>query len=147
MNLGPLFESLPERPRPEPGPEPPGPSAAGYDPGHPWYYKCGGKPLPVDEIRHMRCSLGNPGDAFLFGKIPKNGRAAYLAALLKRTREDLAVDVAKYNEVVEKGEAAVSRYDLMMGYSTETGLSLTHNHISFAKGIIKALEDALALPL
>jgi hypothetical protein len=101
--------------------EPDDPALRGYDPGHPWYYILGGRPLTVEEIE------GNPSGNFLSletKKLPKDQkkRALALLRLQAEVEKASAVDLARYEEIVAKGKAALSRYDILMGYGLETAL-------------------------
>lgn len=125
--------------------EPDDPALRGYDPGHPWYYILGGRPLRVDEIE------GNPSSNFLrlvTKKLPKDqkNRALALLRLQAEAEKALAVDRARYEEIVAKGKAALSRYDILMGYGLETALFLKHNHITYQKSLLAEIKAQLNGP-
>jgi N12 class adenine-specific DNA methylase len=108
-------------------------------PGHPYYYKEGGKPLEVKDIEPAK------DVSIFFDKMPKNPKKkeAYLLKRKAEIQQELDGDIAQYTELVEKGDAAVSEYDKKMGYGKETGLYLKHNHISSNKGKLAFIEEEL----
>lgn len=122
--------------------EPDNPALRGYDPGHPWYYILGGRPLRVDEIE------GNPSSHLLrleTKKLPKDQkkRALDLLQLKAQAEKALALDIARYEEIVAKGKATLSRYDILMGYGLETALFLKHNHIHYQKSLLAEIKAQL----
>lgn len=126
----------------------------GYEPGHPWYYKCGGRVLPVEEIEVA--TISEESAASSMGKLPKDvkKRRAKLETALEGARRALDTDIARYRELCEKGVDALSEYERgreTERYEHESGscslvdeaLSLKHNHISYTKGMITAIEKLL----
>lgn len=129
------------------------PSCVGrYDPGHPWHYLPEGDnapPIPVDEIegnsdigRHIETDL------------PKNRtkRIERMREMLGRERERVEEDRRRYQEIVERGAEALSRYDREIAHTCDamaraTALSLKYNHIRFGLGRIAWLEATLGCAL
>ena len=100
---------------------------------------------PCDEIE------GNPSSNFLrleTKKLPKDQKKRALALLRLKAQAEkaLAVDIARYEEIVAKGKAALSRYDILMGYGLETALFLKHNHISYQKSLLAEIKAQLNGP-
>jgi hypothetical protein len=125
--------------------EPDDPALRGHDPGHPRYYILGGRPLTVNEIE------GNPSSNFLrleTKKLPKDQKKRALALLRLKAQAEkaLAIDIARYEEIVAKGRAALSRYDILMSYGLETALFLKHNHISYQKSLLAEIKAQLNGP-
>ena len=131
------------------------PDTAGYPPSHPWYYKLGGEPLPVGKIEGRTAAQASAVYEVAQNKpLPADpkARARKIEAKLASWRENLDHDIKRYEELVEKGNDAVSEYDRSFDDEDDEGrctalhdaLSLTHNHVSYAKGMIVALAKLLA---
>jgi hypothetical protein len=119
-------------------------TSANYSPGHPWYYKLGGRILSVDEIEPMDVDASR--ETWVFSrKLPKDlkRRRKVMEESIKTNEAQLVKDIANYEDVVARGSDAVSDFDKRMGYGIETYLSLAHNHIRSDKGIIRAIKAAL----
>lgn len=107
-----------------------------YPPSHPWYYQYG-KPLPVGAI--------GPGDPGGYA-IPASRKEQ--EACLAQAEKDLARDTEQYLGLVENGEGELSEYERSFdrpGFARaiDTALALKHNHISYNRGLIAALKQAL----
>lgn len=121
-----------------------------YDPGHPWHYYHEGDnapPIPVEEIEGD-IDIGK----YIERELPKNPakRAVRLRELLARERERVVVDKRRYQEIVDKGAEALSRYDREIAHTSDemaraTALSLKYNHICYGLGRVAWLEKALGL--
>lgn len=111
----------------------------GYSPGHPWYYKLGGRVLSVEEIRPAQFSHYDPIHRRKSGKpFPA------LEVQLTVAKRQLEQDIDRYNLLISEGDKACSSYDLTMGYDAHFNLFLVHNHISYYKGTIAKLEEAIS---
>ena len=104
-----------------------------HGPSEPWYYQQGGRPVPVEEIQpsDVTASVGK--------KVGPKQRAAALAA----AQAELQRVTDRYNDLLARGDAAISDYDKRMGYGLPMNLSLAHNHVAFYKGMVKALGGKL----
>lgn len=117
-----------------------------YDPGHPWHYLPEGDnaaPIPVDQIEGD-IEVGR----FIERELPKNPakRAEKLRTLLVQERERLEDDKRRYQEIVERGAEALSRYDREIAHTSDemaraTALSLKYNHIRFGIGRVAWLSQ------
>jgi len=110
--------------------DPGDPELRDYDPGHPWYYLLGGRPLAPEEI----CPVSTTPDPFYlsYNKIPAikdpAKKRVRLIELQKQAEKSLAAEIKKYLEMLAPGYE-VQGSDRNFGYGLESGLSLTHNHI------------------
>lgn len=121
-----------------------------YDPGHPWHYFHEGDnaaPLPVDQIE-----ADDDVGRFIERELPKNPkkRAEKLQSLLAQERERVEQDKRRYQEIVERGAEALSRYDREIAHTSDemaraTALSLKYNHIRYGLGSVAWLEKAMGL--
>ena len=56
----------------------------------------------------------------------------------------LEVDIHRYEDILKRGDKAMSQYDLLMGYTAQrSGLPLKHNHICYNLGCLKILNHWL----
>jgi len=116
-----------------------------YDPGHPWHYYHEGDdapPIPVEDIE-PDLEAGR----FLERDLPKNRvkRTARIRELLATERERVEEDKRRYQEIVERGAEALSRYDREIAHSSDamaraTALSLKYNHIRYGLGRLAWLQ-------
>lgn len=124
-------------------------SRTSYDPGHPWHYYRGGDnadPLPVDAIP-PNLDAGR----FIESDLPKNPakREKRIRELYDEELRRLQDDERRYQEIVERGAEALSRYDREIAHSGNdemaraTALALKFNHIALARGRIAWLEQRL----
>ncbi|NOT01211.1 MAG: hypothetical protein HOP29_11350 [Phycisphaerales bacterium] len=132
------------------------PGVGRYDPGHPWHYYHEGDnapPIPVDEIE-PNLGVGR----FIERELPKNRakRAVRLRELLQLERERVENDKRRYQEIVERGAEALSRYDREIAHTSDelaraTALSLKFSHIGYGLGRVAWLESqigsSVAMPL
>ena len=119
-----------------------------YDPGHPWHYYHEGDaapPIPVEQIeadldvgRHIERDL------------PKNRakRIQRMHELLEQERRRVEDDRLRYEDIVQRGAEALSRYDREIAHTSDemaraTALSLKYNHIRFGLGRVAWLEAEL----
>lgn len=121
-----------------------------YDPGHPWHYYHEGDnapPIPVDDIE---------GDldagTYLERDLPKNRakRLAKMQLLLATERARVEEDKRRYQDIVERGAEALSRYDREIAHTCDamaraSALSLKFNHLRWGLGRVAWLEDRLGL--
>jgi hypothetical protein len=128
------------------GPEKVYERGGGYDPGHPWYYKLGGAIIPFEEIGARQDEpITEESIKYLSGvktKIKKDP-AKIKGALDKKLsslQETLKHDREQYERLLVLGDKAVSDYDLRMGYTKDTSLSLTVAHISYDNQQIKDIQ-------
>lgn len=106
-----------------------------YEPGHPWYYYSEGdgqSPVPVDQIP------ANPGAGeHMTLKLPRNRtkRSALIRKVLGEQTEQLQEDKRRYQELVERGPAALSDYDRNIAHcgnaelAWASAIALKYNHI------------------
>ncbi len=112
-------------------------NGGGYEPSHPWYYKNGGRVLSVDEIKPYPDLVKSEKEKYA------NKKPEKLQELRKQFQLTLDKDIKRYQELVEKGDDAISDYDKKMGYGIETSLSLKHNHIAYNKSQLQAINELL----
>ena len=93
--------------------EPGDPDLRGYDPGHPWYYLLGGRPLRPEEIE-PDCEWELPYDTKLKRLTDPPKRKKRLVELQQEYEQHLRAAIERYEEVVTPGHE-VSRYDRSMG--------------------------------
>ncbi|HKQ47578.1 MAG TPA: hypothetical protein VJZ71_05885 [Phycisphaerae bacterium] len=120
-----------------------------YDPSHPWHYLAEGDaaaPVPVDAIE-PDIDVGK----FIERELPKNHvkRKEKLRTLLEQESQRVAHDKRRYQEIVERGAEALSRYDREIAHTGDeiavaTALALKHNHIRYGLGRVAWLQRALA---
>lgn len=120
-----------------------------YDPGHPWHYLLEGDnapPIPVDEIEGDR-----EAGSHIELNLPKNRakRKERLREMLVEEQQRVQEDRRRYQEIVEQGVEALSRYDREIAHTSDamaraTALSLKFNHIRFGLGRIAWIERELA---
>lgn len=116
-----------------------------YDPGHPWHYLPEGDnaaPVPVDAIE-PDIDIGK----FMGRELPKNPvkRKEKLRTLLEQEKQRVAYDKRRYQEIVERGAEALSRYDGEIAHTSDemaraTALALKYNHIRYGMGRVAWLE-------
>ena len=120
-----------------------------YDPGHPWHYLPDGdnaQPVPVNEI-----PASNVERSHLNIKLPKDRkkRAAKLRQILADQQTQLEADVARYEELIANGAAALSRYDREIAHGGNDALAwasaiaLKFNHIAGGRGRVAWLQAEL----
>lgn len=111
----------------------------GYSPGHPWYYKLGGKILTIDEIEPMDV------DPEMFAYCRKRYKSA--SEMLAAHEASFAREAVLYNDLVARGIEAVSKFDRECAYGGDDqmaycgSLSLVHNHLCYDKGYIKYIRE------
>jgi hypothetical protein len=121
--------------------EPADPELRGYDPGHPWFYILGGRPLRPEEIEPDR-EWELPSDVKLDRLKDPDKRRKRLLEMRKDYEERLQADIRRYQQVVTPGYE-VNSYDRSMGYGLETSLFLCHNHILSDKMWLAAINQEL----
>ncbi len=121
-----------------------------YHPGHPWHYYSEGDaapPIAVEDIgpdldvgRHIERDL------------PKNRakRTARMRAMLAEERQRVEEDRRRYQDIVERGAEALSRYDREIAHTSDemaraTALSLKYNHLRWGQGRLAWLESQLGI--
>lgn len=122
--------------------EPGDPDLRGYDPGHPWYYLLGGRPLRPEEIE-PDCEWELPYDTKLKRLTDPPKRKKRLAELREEYERHLRHDIERYLEVITPGYE-VSTSDRHFGYGLETSIYLCHNHILANKMWLVAINRELA---
>lgn len=124
-------------------------SIVDYDPGHPWhyYYKGdGAEPLPLDAIPARATTLEQLGV-----KLPKSPakRVAFLQKMLYDQRQQLAQDEARYQELIDRGVKALSKYDREIAHGGDddlaiaSAIALKFNHVSGTRGRVQMLERSI----
>lgn len=124
-------------------------TSTAYGPGHPWhYYELGdaAAPLEVDAI-----PAATHAGRFIAEKLPRDSakRETKLRELLTQERQGLKNDEARYQEIVERGAEALSRYDREIAYggndklARASSLALKFNHVSMGRGRVAWLEEQL----
>ncbi len=122
--------------------EPNDPELGGRDPGHPWYYLMGGRPLRPEEIEpHREWEL--PHDTKLDSLKDSSKRKKRLVEMRAEHEKHVQYDIERYLEVVTPGYK-VSSCDRMNGYGLETSICLCHNHILANKMWLAAINRELA---
>lgn len=113
-----------------------------YDPGHPWRYYVkgdGAEPLPLDAIPARPTTIDRLGV-----KLPKNPakRLAFLQKMLNDQLRQLAEDESRYQELIDRGAEALSKYDREIAHGGNDDLAwasavaLKFNHVSGGRGRI-----------
>lgn len=126
------------------------PSVGRYDPGHPWHYFSEGDaapPIPVDEIdADLDAGRGIERD------LPKNRskRIQRMRELLEHERQRVEEDRIRYEDIVQRGAEALSRYDREISHTSDemaraSALSLKYNHIRFGLGRVAWLRKQLGI--
>lgn len=120
-----------------------------YDPGHPWHYYHEGDnapPIPVEDIE-ADLDIGK----YIERDLPKNRakRAQRIREMLATEQERVEIDKRRYQEIVERGAEALSRYDREIAHTSDamaraTALSLKYNHIRYGLGRVAWLQARLS---
>lgn len=104
-------------------------------------------PIPVEEIE-PDIDAGR----YIEQELPKNPakRAEKLRTMLAEERQRVEEDKWRYQEIVERGAEALSRYDREIAHSNDemavaTALSLKYNHIRYGLGRVAWLESRLGI--
>ncbi|RIK67138.1 MAG: hypothetical protein DCC65_07925 [Planctomycetota bacterium] len=110
-----------------------------YEPGHPWHYLPQGDnapPIPVEEIE-PDFDIGK----LIERELPKNlsKRREKLRVMLASEQARLEEDKRRYQEIIQRGAEALSRYDREIAHSSDemaraTALSLKYNHLRYGLG-------------
>lgn len=121
-----------------------------YDPGHPWHYYHEGDnapPIAVEDI-----DADPDAGRFLQNDLPKNRvkRLEKMESLLATERQRVDEDKQRYQEIVERGAEALSRYDREIAHTSDemaraTALSLKYNHLRWGLGRVAWLESQLGI--
>ena len=122
--------------------EPGDPELRGYDPGHPWYYLRGGRPLRPEEIEPDR-EWELPSDTRLDRLKDPDKRKKWLEELRREYGKSLQQDIERYSEVISPGYE-LTAFDRKLGYGLETSIYLCHNHVWASKAWLAAIERELA---
>lgn len=131
---------------PSHAPDAPDSSAFSYDPGHPWYYLPQGdnaSPIPFDDIPASEES-GRAMDREL-PKTPAK-RVIALRAQLESEQRELEAARIRYQEVIDRGAEALSRYDREIAYGGNDELAragtlaLLFNQAAWQKGRVALLQ-------
>ena len=67
-----------------------------------------------------------------------------LYSKLASERAELKRAMDRRKDLLERGEAAVSDYDKMMGYGLDFNLCLNQNHISYSNKLVAELESEIS---
>jgi hypothetical protein len=121
----------------------PGDDGGGYDPGHPWYYFLGGTPVGPDAIPTLLLGEDRVG-------MPKRKkgvtRREQMTRRLAGAETALAADVVRYEELRDKGDDALTPYEVRVGdvvdgtcRAIHSALALKYNHILLGKGVVRRL--------
>ena len=121
-------------------------SGHSYGPGHPWHYYREGDnapPVPFDDI-----PASEESGRAMESELPKP-RAKRIIAVRERLdseRSELDEARVRYQEIIDRGAAALSRYDREIAYGGNDELAragtlaLLYNQIAWRKGRIACLE-------
>jgi len=115
--------------------EPNDPELRGYDPGHPWFYLLGGRPLRPEEIEPDK-EWELPHDVKLDRMKDPAKRQRRLMEMQKEHEQALQRDIDRYLEVITPGYADE-------GDRLETSIYLCHNHIWANKAWLAAINREL----
>lgn len=124
----------------------------GYEPGHPWYYLLGGKPLSLRDILEATRQSGYRGYAreriANLDNLAEPKRSQSLRAERDRFRSDLRRDIHRYRAcvrelrntatIIRDGESPIEWNDVY------TALSLKHNHMVNNFGHLILLDELLS---
>jgi len=120
-----------------------------YDPGHPWHHYHEGdaaEPPLLADIPARSTTESQVGT-----KLPKNPakRRLLLERMADEQRRQLVEDERRYQDLVERGVEALSRYDrtISSGGNDEmawaTAIALKYSHICWGRGRVQWLEKEL----
>jgi len=122
-----------------------------YGPSHPWHYLKEGDDAPPIAVEDIGPDLGS--GQFLERDLPKNRvkRAARIRELLVHERQRVEEHKQRYQDIVERGAEALSRYDREIAHTSDemaraTALSLKYSHICWGLGRLAWLERASGGP-
>jgi len=122
-----------------------------YDPGHPWHYYHEGDDAPPIAVEDIEPDPES--GRFLERDLPRNRakRTARILALLVQERQRVDEDKQRYQDIVERGAEALSRYDREIAHTSDemaraTALSLKYNHLRWGLGRLAWLEQAAGGP-
>lgn len=123
----------------------------GYDSGHCWYYRLGGRIMTPEEIcQEAEVSGKNWGDAGLIERLEKAGepkRSALIAEAIQNCELNQAQDIQRYQEVtnqVEYERRWLGPYQWDEGRMWNdpcTAASLKHNHIFYNQATLIRLRS------
>lgn len=125
-----------------------------YCPGHPWYYKLGGKVLNpsaiMEEVKKENYRSYIADDITKAGNMAEPKRSAKLRAIKTKHVEMLACDLERYRELVQQlrelrkaqGDVDLSNDCLDLYVS----LSLKHNHIYNDMAVLLYADTLLCKP-
>ncbi len=121
-----------------------------YDPGHPWHYYHEGDAAPPIAVGDIEPDLD--AGRYIERDLPKNRakRIARMRAMLTEERQRVEEDRRKYQDIVERGAEALSRYDREIAHTSDemaraTALSLKYNHLRWGLGRVVWLESQLGI--
>ncbi|MCE9590262.1 MAG: hypothetical protein K8S99_07035 [Planctomycetes bacterium] len=122
-----------------------------YGPGHPWHYLAEGDGAAPPAVEEIEAAPFKP--EHLGVKLPKNPqkRQAMLRKMLADQRRQLEQDTERYQDVLERGVEALSRYDREIAYGGNDHLAVAstiafkHSHIAYAKARVAWLESQTGL--
>lgn len=131
---------------PSHAPESPDSSGSSYGPGHPWHYLPQGdnaSPVPFEDI-----PASDESARAMEQELPKPRVKRIIAARerLESERRELDEARVRYQEIIDRGAAALSRYDREIAYGSDDEmaragtLALLYNQIAWRKGRIACLE-------
>ena len=116
-----------------------------YAPSHPWHYYHEGDDAPPVAVDHIEGDM-DVGE-FIERHLPKNKvkRAARIREMLAQEQQRVEEDKRRYQEIVERGAEALSRYDREIAHTSDamaraTALALKYSHICYGLGRIAWLE-------
>lgn len=122
-----------------------------YRPGHPWFYKLGGKRLSLKAIREAVKSGDYKGylatDIAKADRMAEPKRTAVLRAILDKARQDLTADIARYRECafeLAQHRREHERIDDNGCADVFVNISLKHNHIYNGFAHLHTLEHLIS---
>lgn len=123
---------------------------AGYDSGHPWYYKLGGRILTPDEVKALaRATDSKRGDNARVAKLAQMSeprRSKEVRAAIAQLEKAVQGHIYRYLQVSRRVQYERERPgpytwdERRMWNEPDTATSLTHNHITYDQGTIEMLK-------
>lgn len=109
-----------------------------YSPSHPWFYKLGGKPISLKNIRHHVFQSQYEGyladDIAKVHKMPEPNRSHRLLEMREGCLADLRRDIQIYRrlrrELAHQIRSNTHNHDSTICTDIDVSLSLKYNHIS-----------------
>ncbi|GAB1260737.1 hypothetical protein [Aurantivibrio plasticivorans] len=125
-----------------------------YSPGHPWYYKLGGRVLNpaaiMEEVKRNNYCSYKSNDIAKADSMVEPKRSAKLRAIKAEHVEKLAYDLERYRELVQElRELRKAQGDVDLSGDCRdlyVNLSLKHNHIYSDMSVLLYADTLLCKP-